>query len=228
MSQIDFLPDYFHRELAQRRSTVRGSILLVVAALCMGGWYMQFRHRDADLKRYQKVLEQDQVVAAMRQQQFDLLVAQRGEAEEKVRVLRELKQPIELHRILATLSAIAPKPIALSGLSLRQHRPRVRMPGDETSNRTPPKPGSIDLEIGIEGFAPSGAAIAELIGALEKHPLFSHIKMTDNRPTRKANLVARQFRIKMRIPMDRAYRIERPQAADGATPEAGTEVAHAG
>ena len=241
MNQIDFLPEAYGSQHKCQRRLARQIILLVVVGACMASWYV---HQRTSLKAnmaYVAALEHEKTAVKLQKQE----AAQRRERINVLRyqqsIQRELAQPITQATIIGTISRLLPESVAVTNLSLTQKRPRVKTAaqlekekkaaakskgkGADASKAKVQPP--VFLLVEVEGLAPSGVELANLIGALEDNPLFADIKMNDSRSKQIANLIALEFALEARVSFDRDYK--RPRVSAGQDKTAGTlvEATHA-
>ncbi len=216
MSQINFLPETFRRQMEMRRRKYRHMLLLALFAVCLVGWGVVERGRNIGPRDYALSLEQ-QVKAA--REQMSELVKLRTEQQlllRQVELQRELSQPITHTQVIAVLSQILPPSVTLTDLQVSTHRPPpqpLEDPGKKkrTSSRkttTTTDPVEDYLQIELQAVAPDDLTVANVIGDLADHKLFEQVTMKYSRPTQRQEIDARQFRLSMRVRLDRKFELE--------------------
>lgn len=207
MSQrdINFLPASYIQKQAMRRRMFRHAGLIAVVVLLLAGWWMVQRGQTAAMQRYAGSLEQ--AVRAQRDQMkvYTLLEAEHRDLLHRVKVQRQLAQPISHTQILATLTQVAPQSVAVTELTidheLQGKTSRSRSKRDAMSKKAA---ASRDLlRIAFTGIAPSDLVIANLLTALKSHPLFEDAKLRYARAVELDGIEGRQFRVEVVVPLDR-------------------------
>ena len=231
MNEINFLPARYRAEGVRRRRAYRYAALLVVAGMCMSGWYYYERRKLTNLEDYLAVVKDESAAARVQNNERFRLTQQAKQLAQQLQINRELIEPIAQTTVIAILSQLTPESIAMVNLSMVHARRPITKPGDkppvkenESSLEKALDPWQY-IEVSLEGFAPSGVEIANLVGVLEEHPLFEKIRMIENQPTSVEDLIARQFQIRLRVPLDRDYQL-RPQKAAADRPPVGSETAY--
>ncbi len=209
MNEINFLP--LRLIQSQRRQSRMFRELLVVGGvlLCCVVWYGGQQGHNASLEHL-VVAKQDELVAAQqRTVEVQRLTAQREDLQYQLQIQQRLTRPITHSTLLAVMTDLLPDSLAITELTLVAQTP-VSQPrhqkgqGAKTSRKaSPPKPQLMHVQ--IEGVSPSDVDVANLVGGLSEHPIFSNVKMRYSRAVKLQHVQARQFRVEMDILLDRRY-----------------------
>jgi hypothetical protein len=134
----------------------------------------------------------------------------------QVKIQRELSPPLKTTQAMATIAQLMPLRVALRSLTLVGKRPTPAVAPKESNkkpaakgraSKKPEKVVPVDpMKIELIGLAPSDGDIAELVGQLSNHPLFTGVKLVFSREATVGDLIAREFRIELEVPLDREYR----------------------
>jgi len=207
MNQINFLPqDYLQKqERAARR--VRQTLLVAVVAFCMVGWWLGAYARVSSLGHFADALELE--VRAANDQMLEMVKLQgRREAlAHQLKIQRELAQPLAHTHVLTVMAELMPESMGTRRLALTSTglNAKPRRSGRSSSSTEPV------ILIELEGIAPNDVEVADFVGELTNHVLFREVKMLYARQVEFDDVIAREFRLEMRVPMNRVYQVnERP------------------
>ncbi|MEE9212495.1 MAG: PilN domain-containing protein [Phycisphaeraceae bacterium] len=210
MNQVNFLPETFVTDQARMSRIYRQIALIIGVAVCMVGYMTTSRSHLASVETYADNLETE--VAAAKQQMNELTkLQQRYQGlTHQLRIQRELALPLRHSQIVATLGQQMPESIALTDLRIDSHLPATR---GKYARALAASPNSVVpaeykpvLELEMTGLAASDLDIANFVGALSDHPLFSDVKMHFSRTIRAGDLIGRQFRLSMQVRLDCDYK----------------------
>ena len=213
MNEIDFLPDGFVSRRQRMHRLVRLSALLVLVFVAMGGWYFNEHRSLGHLQQFLTAAEAQQVVLTKTKDQIALLQQRAGQLRKTWRLQRHLTPVISSTAILATRTELMPQSITLTNLTLEQLRAPVHPINKQTTHDHP----RTFITIQLEDLTPSGVDLANLIVAVEEHPMFEHIEIKDSQSTRAHGLIAQVFRLTLRVPLDRQYLPAQQQPQSSAT-----------
>lgn len=239
MTQINFLPESFQEQRQSRRLSTRLYALAVIAALCIGGWFIAARQGIGELNAYAASLQQVRANTAMRKAQAQELSTREKELLGRVRIQRELTPPVNVTKVIATLAQLMPESLALEDVSILQDLPPIQAPqtkeegkGKSKSKSKKNKAAATDqppvryLNIILHGVAPSGVEVASFVGILEDHPLFERVRSEDTQAEERNGFKVNTFRLTVHVPLDRDYVPTDPSRRDqlaGAPETADTE-----
>ncbi len=221
--QVDFLPDWYrqaqHRRASLRRQIVLLSIMAVSMALLAITIHRsnhKLRHETLEGRLQQIDLAQGRVNEMARLQKEKRVLAS------EVRIYRRLARPINYSEITGTLDMLRPDQISLTELHV--HTETIEMvqsadapvpAGATVRKKSSRKPGKKAKTVTIsypvvvieaEGHAPSNIDIANFVGRLHGSGLFRSVKMANSREGDVDNIVTRQFRISMEVPLNVVYK----------------------
>jgi Tfp pilus assembly protein PilN len=210
-TEIDFTPQWYRTAQARRRIAARqGLVVLLFAAAVAGFVNRTWQERDS-FAAYHKSLEVE--IASTQRQVTEVAKLQklRQDLTRKLQIHRELHQPITYSQITGTLASIMPEAVAMRSIEIRndESTTTVNVPareGDAASGKTSSR-GSRTvtrpiIALDVEGVAPSDVEIANFIGAAAGHGLFDGVKMVFSRQAVRGDIVVREFRISMEVPLD--------------------------
>lgn len=212
MNEINFLPESFFRQRARRRRIAIESVVVLAAVGVMGLWFHHARVEIDARQRHAAELETRGTQARRQVEQVGRLHADYIALARQLRVKREVALPVGHTQVLATIARLAPPTIAVTELTVQGQRPtpaakagaEPKAPRAQVKNAAPKPP---QLTIDIAGLSPDDATIADLVGRLSEHALFEDVTMDYSRSTIVDGLIARRFRVTMKVPLDRDYRV---------------------
>lgn len=216
MNHVNFLPESYQKKLAHQRQKKRRMVLGVVLSLCLVAWWFVQTAQTAKL----------QSVAADLERQLDAARHQRSELvklREEHTILRhqhairsELAMPVRCTQVIAGLSDVLPESVGVFELTLNTVRPAPEplLKDDDKSKRKkvkPPTPEQLRdvIAFEFEAIAPDDLAIAEVVAAMQQHPLYQNVKMHYSREVNRYGVLGREFRLSAEVPLDAEYRSAR-------------------
>lgn len=219
MKDINFLPERFITERKRRQRVAREVALIAVIIALMVVWYVSSRSDLQEIERF--AIQRELQAQAVRQQVSEMakLREQQRELTHQVRIQRELAQPLKVSEVIGTIGHLTPESVVMTQLGIEKVVPNPPKPSARSlrgsANRdkqaAAPKPKPAYLQIRIEGFAPDDSHIAEFVGGLSRHALFTNVKMLSSQTKRLDDVLAREFRLEVRILLDRQYRAIEPR-----------------
>ncbi|MCC7191402.1 MAG: hypothetical protein IT444_01360 [Phycisphaeraceae bacterium] len=211
MNEINFLPQVFIEQQTRHHRVHRELVWVAVTLLAIVGWYASSRGSLDSLESYANALRDEADAVRDQVSEMEKLRIQQKSLLHQVKIQRELTQPINTTSVLATVAKLMSPSMALTSLELQGTRP-VPAPAPpklkEGEVAPPPKPAQRQiLRLEFIGLAPSDVEIANFVGRLSDHQLFSNVKMIYSRATVVTELQAREFRIELEVPLDRDYKV---------------------
>jgi len=207
MNQINFLPkDYLlKQERAARR--VRQTLLIAVVVFCMAGWWVGAYTRVGAMADHAEALDQEVQAANDQMLEMVKLKSRRAELAHRLSIQRELALPLSHTHVLNAIAELMPESVGTRHLSVTA----TGLSGKRARSGKSSGPANPVLLIELEGIAPNDVEVADFVGQLTDHVLFKQVKMLYARQVELDDVIAREFRIEMRVPLDKVYRVsERP------------------
>jgi len=224
-TDVNFLPDWYVQAQSRKNSLQRSAGLSIVVIVCMVALLGQTWHTQSELRQYHEELQHRLASTRMQVTEATKLRAAKSELQQQLRVHRQLHKPINYSQILGTLTSLMPPTIALTETEINtesvtvtrtlkpsdpryaEARKKHRGKGEPTVSKTHQV-----ISLQIEGVAPSDSDIANFIGALAASRLFENVKMIYSKKGTHGELITRNFRMRMQVPLNRAYRTARPSS----------------
>ena len=211
MSEINFLPESYIREQKRTgRIYTEAIIVSVIAMAFLGSFIIQHNHVS---KKHDQAWNLQQKLATAIEQKHELqrLMGEHVQLSNQVKIQRELASPIAYYQVIAVLGDVMPENIALTDLEMNSVAPSV---GGVKS-----KPGvqSDKLHINMTGLAPGDEEVAEFIGLLSDHVMFTNIKMHYSQAKQFKEFEAHEFRIETDVPLNCDYQPKRDKKIAGVT-----------
>ena len=231
MREIDFTPRDYVRRVARRRRVVREFVLLMVLFVgLMCWWYTGHAGLHAVRAEDRKLKNQ---VAMAEQQQIELmrLQSEKKRLAHEVGLKRELSQPVQYTQLIAKISALLPKSVAILNLEMETVRPSPKTKAKVAhvvSRKRGARAAKPAVKAGksaardenvveFEGFAPDDMHVAEVISRLSDSRLFESVVLRYSREIERDGLVGRKFKLRTAVSLSKAYVL----------PKAEREVAYA-
>jgi len=223
MSQINFLPESFVQDMERRARRTRHIALIVCVLLCMAGWWLGSFQQVRSQSKLADALDQQIQTAEEQKLEMAKLQSRRELLVHQLKVQRELAQTLEHTAVLATIADMMPSSMGMTALAMtttgmdaKPARSTTRNRKGKAGNNRTSEPPSILLE--LQGIAENDVQVADFVGALADHVMFEDVKMIYARQAEYGSVIAREFRMELRVPLDREYRLLEPEQE---------EVAHA-
>lgn len=218
MSQINFLPESYLRERRRQHRVMRESMLIATVALLIIVWYVGTQARLVSVENLVEARQQEVESIASQQTEMAKLDLERGVLVHQLQLECELSQPINHTAVVASLAHIMPRSMALTDMSMQMPAPvpapKIKVsdkPKDSNranvrANPLPSQPTPM-MRVSVVGLAANDMDIADFIGKLTDHALFSNVKMVFSRSIELKDkmVMAREFRVEMEIRLDRLY-----------------------
>lgn len=218
MNEVNFLPETVTRQRAARKRRF-GHVLIAAAMLgLLGAWWSAARARLESDRRAAAVFEQRVREEENKLDRVNLLREEHKQLVHQDRIQRELAQSISHSSLLDFIASSLPPSVAITDMTIVARRPPMRTARTDARSTGNSRGEGESLLIEFTGLAANDVEIANLVGALSNHAVFTQVKMLYSRSVTTRGVIGREFRIEMQVPLDRDYR---PVATRS------TEVAHA-
>lgn len=243
---INFLPESHRRRQARvHRGLIERAVIAAAGAAAL--WIIVTSMGSTRwLQNRAETLEQQARAAGQTDEQLAKLMRRQGLLKKQIAVQQELTQSIRHTQVISMMTGLAPKSMALIDLKITAQRRAPKSVEDPAKKKTSSrrnnrqsdkqkKPAPELLRIEAAGLAANDDDVADFIGALEKNPVFTQVKLHYVRPMASDQFNGREFRVTMQTLLDRTYqslaqkpgdesndRIRRGQAA-----QLQKEIAHA-
>jgi hypothetical protein len=226
MNEINFLPSSFAAGQKRQVRIYREVTWVAATLVVILGWFASSRGGLNDLRDYAEAARAEAAAAKERKVERDKLEAEQVTLTKQVRIQRELVPPLKATQVVAVVQHLLPPRASLRSLTLIGKRPTPAVAPAKRDQGDRPRKGAAaaveePLQIELIGIAPADGDIAEFVGNLSNHALFKDVKLVFSRSTTLGDLIAREFRVELTVPMDRDYR---PATEPGVQ---AAEVAHA-
>lgn len=213
MTQVDFLPESYHRARQRRGRLTRQIALVGVIAGCLVAATVGMKAHGVSQARTAERLE---ATVASERTAIGVITGLDHERKALLKTFdlkRELEPPVTYSQVLASLGHVLPEGIAVTELSMMSVRPKPEPLADK--NPAGRKKTASDQDgvrephlIGIElqGLAPDDLSVALLVSALDEHPMFGRVTMRSSEGLNTQGLMAREFSLTATVDLDREFR----------------------
>jgi Tfp pilus assembly protein PilN len=223
MNTVNFLPQSFFRRRHRRRRILIESAMVVVVAACAATWALMGDGSLDRLRDYAAEIEAEGTAAQRQLKELAALQSEFRDLSEQLRIHHQVMLPVGFGQILSSISRLTPDSIAYSDMRFECKRPAPppRLTEDELKQKRSPRakiaaPKADAIHVELTGLSPDDRRIADLVGKLAEHGLFTEVKLEFSKATEQDSLIARKFRVTMSVPLDRNYRItSRPAGKEG-------------
>lgn len=209
MSEINFIPESFIRARARARMMLRSALLLACVAAAMGIWFVLFNSQShAELDDYLANLDAQIVTIMEQNREQSTRRMEHRRLSDEIELRARLRTPLPMTYVLRAIVETMPGSVGLRSVSI--FGDPVSSPAQtrrKRASKSLPRPLP-PLRVLIEGLAPDDVTIAKIVGGLDKRPAFERVELGFSRPVEGGDLVAREFQITARIPLDRTYVLE--------------------
>ncbi len=211
MNEVNFLPSSYARQCRARSRRLRHIGLIVAVAVLMGGWLLIDAARLVSLEQYALTIENQATLVATKAQQAADLDRQRAVLAREVAVQRQLAAPVTFTQITTAVGTVLPDAATITDMALNGRRP---LPDAiAAAAKTTSKPAIKGLRrdadvvaVSIRGLAPNDGEVANFVGSLSQHGLFTDVKLLYSKPLQIGTLIGREFRIDMSVPLERQFK----------------------
>lgn len=215
MTNIDFLPETYHQELARRAQAYKRWVLILLVALVLVGWGIRRQQTSAELAGRAFALEAQAEAMLMKQSEADKLRKEKKSLDYQLNIQQQLDQPVAVTQAVAVIGRLLPTSSGLTEVNITTHRPPPIPVADPDADKKKkrkskrdeaPKPKADDfLEVNIYGMAPDEITVAQLMNVMSDHPIFEKVTMHYSRTEEDDGLVSSRFHIGAKVPLDRRY-----------------------
>lgn len=213
MTQVDFLPESYHRARQRRGRVTRQIALVAGVAACLVTATVGLKAHSISQSR-----TADRLEATVESERTAMGVIT-GLNHERKQLLKtfdlkeELTPSVKYSTVLAFLGHALPEGVAITELSMLTVRPKpepidVEKANGRKSRVETDEPVREPHLIGIElkGLAPDDLGVALLVSALDEHPMFGRVTMRSSEGVTIQGLMAREFSLTATVDLDREFR----------------------
>jgi hypothetical protein len=220
MSDIDFLPASYHESKSRARRARREAMLvaLAIAGLFVGWWVS--RDSNEDLRHAVMMAESQAARAATEAENAAKLTLAKQRLEAQVALQHKVTQPVTAAQIIAAIARATPTAVTAQRLTLISVRPtmtpKVAASTKEAtkSSKHARKEAAVAaavqepdlIRVEFTGVAAREELVGQFTQKLSENPLFVSVKLGHSRALQSDELVAREFRVTLEVPLDRVYR----------------------
>ncbi len=214
MNNIDFLPKSYHEQRAMRNFKHRRLILVLLVGMALVVWGIDRHQTSMELAQRASALETELVANKLKLSERDKLRDEKKALIYQENIQKQLDQPIEVTQAVAVVGRLMPPSTGLTHITVKTHRPAPKPKEDPNDTKTkktkktaPVNPEELRdyVSIEVKGFAPDDVVVADLVNAMNDHPLFESVAMHFSRVDEQGGLILRRFSIGAEIPLDRQY-----------------------
>lgn len=223
MSSINFLPRHYVEQQARRRAQARQVALLAVLLVCLAGWFTSSRKALSDISVYAARLEEQVKEETQSEARLAALRSEQEGLQNRLTTQRELSPQVQVHHVMAILTRAMPAGSTLLNLRVSGPVPvaepaaKEKPAGAEDARQREERlqaearrRAAMKLQIEMIGMAPGDAQVASILGQFAQHPLFAGVKLVYCRAQQSGDLLVREFRIEMEVPLDRDFEESAP------------------
>ncbi len=212
MNEINFLPQSYLRQRARRRRSLLQSAAMALAVLTGLAFWGQQVKQTGDLRAGVEAIEAEARAVKREQTESARLIGEYKALLHQTRVQRELAQPVTQTQVLAVLGQVLPRGVSLARVDLSAVRPTPAAIDAATKPKAKSKKskGARDeprqpqyLNVTVEGLAPDDLTVANVIGLLSEHGLFSEVRLKHSRGVVARGVALRGFEMTMRVDLER-------------------------
>lgn len=220
MSEIDFLPASYHESKSRARRARREAMLVAVAIVGLAvGWWVS-RDSNEDLRHAVVMAENQAAKAASEAERAAKMTLAKQKLESVIALQRKVSQPVTTAQIIAAIARATPTAVTAQRLTLISVRPAMT-PKSAASTKEQTKsskharkdaaaavpeqePDLIRVE--FTGVAAREELVGQFMQKLAENPLFVSVKLGHSKALQSDEIVAREFRVTLEVPLDREYR----------------------
>lgn len=215
MTQVDFLPESYHRSRQRRGRLMRQIALVAGMAVCLFAATVAIKAHSMNQAQTAERLED---TVRSERNTMDVITGINHERKQLLKTFdlkRELEPPVTYTQVLALLTQALPEGVAVTELSMVSVRPKPepveskRPTGrkakiDSTKEEMSVEPDLITVE--LQGLAPDDLSVAVLVSTLDEHPIFGRVTMRSSEGVNVQGLMAREFTLTATVDLDREFR----------------------
>ncbi len=210
---IDLLPDAI-RARSQAGIVAGRYVVALLLAVVLLGLAATHSRLMLDLARQRLRVAEDQAdIVLSAEAKATRLRETLNDTSEFIRRYELIAMPIEISRVLATLTNLLPESAALDRLDLKAGPPNGARSARGRGKRKTDGPAPRSLTGEINGFALTDMEVAELVTRIEDVGLFDQVSLDFSRSRTVRGLKARGFRISFRADLDVNFEVTDVQEA---------------
>ena len=200
MRQVNLIPQSYFDRQARRRRVWREVLLVALAVLCLGGWTIFQQISTRHLRDYARTLEGQIEAQRDRLNELDRLQSVHQRLRRRLGVQRRLAQSLSHTQMLAVLGATLPDSVVFTDLKMETIRPR-----GESGQAHQDGPAPQRVELSVQAQASNDMVVADLVAALEEHPVFTSVSMRRNETVEGQGGEVRAFQLRLSIDLNRRF-----------------------
>lgn len=221
MSEIDFLPASYHESKNRTRRARREAMLVALAIVgLVAGWWVS-RDSNADLRHAVVMAESQAARAASEAERAAKMTLAKQKLESVIALQRKVSQPVTTAQIIAAIARATPTAVTAQRLTLISVRPTMTPKAapstkekakssknarkDAASSAVPAQEPDL-IRVEFTGVAAREELVGQFMQKLAENPLFVSVKLGHSRSLQSDEIVAREFRVTLEVPLDREYR----------------------
>jgi len=210
MANMSFLPeDYLEKRIQRRTNIISLGLFLVVMAAVVGAFFVTDRQRSEIRAQQAQVNKQFEDAAAWLEQR-DKLEERKAQIMHKARITSSLRERVHRSVVLAELINNMPGSVALLGLTLDTRVVKTAKPLGTTAlddaKRAAAGAGApdadvqqTDVEIELEGVAPTDVQVAQFMTALSRSKLFTELNLAFSEEITVDDQKMRKFKVELKV-----------------------------
>jgi Tfp pilus assembly protein PilN len=215
MVNINFVPDDYIESTQSHRTNLMYLILFAVVMAALGGSFVTIKMRQRALQTKERLVNEKLAHAAAAITQFEQLQAKRKEMMKTALTTAELLEPVPRSVLLASLTNSLPPGVSLLQLSFVQREPprsrtaaptskynRARTANEADGESAVSREKLLEMEIGIEGVAPSDRQVAGYIQSLNASMLLTNVALVESKEYKVEENVFRRFKLQAKLSKD--------------------------
>ncbi len=206
---IDLMPESTRRKLGHSSLVRRWALgfvfaitMIVVSSSLVG---VLDRRVRAEVQTLRDIVDFN----ADQKRQAEKLVEQIEYLQLKIDLHDRLVLPIHLADVISVIGDLTPEDVSLTEMSLtprEKKRARGRRASRKSDGDSKKDKGVRRLIVELEGVASNDFKLAEFVGGLESHPLFSKVGVDQSRKIVVNDLPAREFGVTCEVDLSLGYR----------------------
>jgi len=217
--QIDLLPESIRQRTNKGVRTGRLIASVAIGSVVLAALSVHARYdRDVQQTIYDRATTEANAVISM-EQRIDGLRADLAELESAYERYHAIVPSLDLSELTATLVNHLPGSAVLDRLDLNTtgRRGGSRTARDRGSASSGDR-AARQMTVELMGFAPDDRVIAQYVGTLDRLGIFDHVTLDFSRTRIVRERPAREFRISIRLDLDRRYERIADAAAGASMP----------
>lgn len=209
MKQINFMLEEEQKAIGLQSGLALKSVMMVlIGGLVIVAWNHLARQQIALADRELGIVNQQVQIALAKAQNVSVGTTKQLGQSKQMELYDKLKQPLPTSSVLAAVAGLMPPSMGLTSLSIVGEPVRVTPKSTTKSNRPQkhtPKDSQPPIRMLLEGLAPNDLTVAQFIGRLDDRVIFENVEMAYSQPTKRGQLLGREFRVTAEIPLNRTF-----------------------